>query len=432
MPARERYEFGGFLLDATERRLSRAGQPIQLAPKTHDVLVALLRRAGGLVTKRELLAEVWPEAFVEEGILAVHVAALREALNGSGGTHYIETVSRFGYRFTAPVMERHSMQSPAVEVEGLCHRGGAHLRAASMYETPKALAAFRAAIALDPTYAAAHAGLGLACCAHAQFRMAPFSEAYAEAKTAALRALAMDPSCAAAQTALGAVLFFSEWDWLAAERSLRRALDINPEQTEAYLLYGQLLEALGDLESGLAMKRRALEMEPSSPLVHFALSLSYWNQRKYEESIEWANKILELDPSHPHTREFLAGAYLKTGDFDRWLAENLAHAQLHGVPATALDPLKNAYAKEGSAGVAKLVVERASDHPQAFPPMQLAIQYAEIGELDSAFQHLERAIDIRDPGLVYLAVAPQWDSLRADTRFLQCLGRMGLRPVRQS
>src|SRR4051812_16050228 len=114
MAVRECYEFGEFVLDAAERRLSRAGQPIQIAPKTHDVLVALVRRAGGLVTKRELLTQVWPEAFVEEGILAVHVSALRRALINRGGARYIETVSRSGYRFTAPVMQRHSTQSPAV------------------------------------------------------------------------------------------------------------------------------------------------------------------------------------------------------------------------------------------------------------------------------------------------------------------------------
>jgi DNA-binding winged helix-turn-helix (wHTH) protein len=89
---------------------ARGGQPIQLAPKTHDVLVALLRRTRGLVTKRELLAEVWPEAFVEEGILAVHISALRRALNGSSEISCIQTVSRSGYRFTAPVIERHSTQ----------------------------------------------------------------------------------------------------------------------------------------------------------------------------------------------------------------------------------------------------------------------------------------------------------------------------------
>ena len=141
---------------------------------------------------------------------------------------------------------------------------------------------------------------------------------------------------------------------------------------------------------------------------------------------------LALDPAHPHVREFLAGAYLKKGDFDQWLEENVAHAQAHGVPASALEHLREAYACGGRAGLARLFIERASRQPQAFPPMQLAINYAEIGDMDSAFQHLERAIDSRDPSLVYLAVGPQWDRLRIDPRFLHCLRSMGLSPVRQN
>ena len=178
------------------------------------------------------------------------------------------------------------------------------------------------------------------------------------------------------------------------------------------------------------MKQKALELEPLSPLVHFSISFSYWNQRRYEETIEWAKRTLALNPSHPHAREFLAGAYLKKGDFDLWLAETVTQAQSHGVPASALDPLKHAYASGGRAGVARLFLERVSKQPEAFPAMQLAIQYGEVGDLDSAFRYLERAIDSRDPGLVYLAVGPQWDSLRADIRFLRCLGRMGLSTVR--
>ena len=129
----------------------------------------------------------------------------------------------------------------------------------------------------------------------------------------------------------------------ASERSLRRAIELGPEQTEAYLLYGQLLEARGTLESGLAKKRKALELEPRSPAVHFSISFSYWHQRRYEETIEWANKTLALDPAHPHAREFLAGGYLKKGDFDQWLEENFAHAKAHGVPASALEPVREAY-----------------------------------------------------------------------------------------
>src|SRR5262245_1523225 len=104
MAGRELYEFGDFTLDVFERRLLRTGVPVHLPPKTHDVLVELVRDAGRLVTKEELLARVWPETFVEEGILTVHVSNVRRALNDSSSVPtYVETVARFGYRFVAPV-----------------------------------------------------------------------------------------------------------------------------------------------------------------------------------------------------------------------------------------------------------------------------------------------------------------------------------------
>ena len=98
------YSFGEFTLDVPDRRLTRRVCSVHLAPKTCDVLVALIWRAGRLVTKRELLESVWPGVFVEEGILTVHVAALRKALGDSRRSPaYIETVSRSGYRFVATV-----------------------------------------------------------------------------------------------------------------------------------------------------------------------------------------------------------------------------------------------------------------------------------------------------------------------------------------
>jgi DNA-binding winged helix-turn-helix (wHTH) protein/tetratricopeptide (TPR) repeat protein len=102
MNAREVYEFGEFRLDVRERRLSRGTTSIPLAPKAFDILVALVRRAGRLISKRELLTLVWPDTFVEMGIVAVHISALRQALDDTNRSpRYIETVSRSGYRFTA-------------------------------------------------------------------------------------------------------------------------------------------------------------------------------------------------------------------------------------------------------------------------------------------------------------------------------------------
>ena len=98
------YEFARFMLDVPERDLTCGVERIHLAPKTFEVLVALVTRPHRLVTKREILDCVWPDVFVAEGILTVHVAALRRVLGDTRQSPaYIETVSRSGYRFIAEV-----------------------------------------------------------------------------------------------------------------------------------------------------------------------------------------------------------------------------------------------------------------------------------------------------------------------------------------
>ena len=436
--ARERVTFGDFTLEAEERRLTESGgRAVTLAPKAYDVLVQLVRRAGRLVSKRELLDLVWPEAFVDEGILAVHVSSLRRALGDDRRRAiYIETIPKSGYRFIAPVspvshddtdgVPAASAASTSAEVYELVGRGRTHLATVSRREVPDAVKAFEAAIALDPSYAPAHAGLALACCAQAEQRFVPPKDAYARARSSALRALALDAASADAQTALGAVMFLSEWNWMGAERSLQRALEGNPAHTQARLLYGHLLEAQGRLADGLAMKLRALEHDPFSSSVHLAVAQSYWHQRRYDQAIAWANKTLELDPSHLLAREFLAGAWWALGDFDRHMDENMKHAASFGVPEEALAPLKRAYAEGGRAGVVRLALEQAAAQPSGFPEMQLALLHGELGHLDVAVQHLERAIEDRDPCMVDLAVAPQWDALRGHPRFQRCLNEIGL------
>ena len=101
---RHSYEFGPYRLLPSERLLLREGEPVALAPKAFDTLVALVRRAGRLSDKEELLKEVWPDAFVEESNLTQNVFALRRALGpADNGKPYIETVPKRGYRFLAAV-----------------------------------------------------------------------------------------------------------------------------------------------------------------------------------------------------------------------------------------------------------------------------------------------------------------------------------------
>ena len=100
------YEFGPFRLDQEKRRVTRDGEIVSLTPKAFDLLEVLVQRGGQLVEKDDLMKQVWPGTYVEEGNLSVHIFALRKALReDDAGQSYIETVPRQGYRFTSPVRE---------------------------------------------------------------------------------------------------------------------------------------------------------------------------------------------------------------------------------------------------------------------------------------------------------------------------------------
>ena len=117
MSHREVFHFGEFTLDVPERRFRRGTDAVRLAPKAFDLLVALLRHSGRLVSKDELLARVWPNSFVEEGILNVHVSALRRVFGDEARPPtYIETVARSGYQFAARVrrVENNDIDAPAL------------------------------------------------------------------------------------------------------------------------------------------------------------------------------------------------------------------------------------------------------------------------------------------------------------------------------
>ena len=447
MASSETFHFDEFTLEVRERRLLRGGEVVRLSPKAYDVLVALVRQRGRLVTKDELLTRLWPGSFVEEGSLNVYVSALRKALGEDARRPtYIETVARSGYRFIAAVSFDSEDEKPfapsavarPVELYELVGRGRSHLLSGSYFELPAAVDAFRSAIEIDPTYAPAHAGLARARCLQAVFRAVPHQEAFAEAKASALRALAMDSASADAQVALGTVLFLCEWDWTAAERSLHRALEINPDHTEALLQYGSLQEALGRLDDGLRCKQQALARDPRSPGVLVQIAISYWHQRKYDDTLVWARRALEVDPKHVLASQLINHVYVKIGDVDRFAAWTVSQAVEFGVPEEWIAVLKqvtadmqHVCATAGLSGLRRFLVEQITNPQLDFDILLKmaffrAALYGAAGRLEEAFDCLDQAIAQRDPALVHLAVAPDWDSLRDDPRFDDRLKKMGL------
>jgi len=376
---------------------------------------------------RELLIDLWP---------------LKRQLDARTDSPRFELLRRPDSTRAVPAATR----AIASEASEFIARGWAHLRSGSFFELAQAVSAFLAATEIEPTYAAAHAGLALARVTQATVHDIPHLEALGEAKAAALRALALDHESADAQVAVGQVMLFAEWDWIAAERSFQRALAINPNHAEAYLHYGGLMEALGELPRGLELKLQGLERDSASALAHVLIAVSFWNQRRYDDVIVWVNKALDRDPRHLLARELLVGAYAKKGDVERQLEQDLkrveARFDLSDETRAALKPIcdefVHVYKQEGKAAafqyflkhkqrLDELVPDGASERGNTM--IGPLARSAEMGDLDKAFELLQRALDVRDPGLVHLAVAPQWDSLRADPRFNQCLARMKLRPV---
>jgi len=376
---------------------------------------------------RELLIDLWP---------------LKRQLDARTDSPRFELLRRPDSTRAVPAATR----AIASEASEFIARGWAHLRSGSFFELAQAVSAFLAATEIEPTYAAAHAGLALARVTQATVHDIPHLEALGEAKAAALRALALDHESADAQVAVGQVMLFAEWDWIAAERSFQRALAINPNHAEAYLHYGGLMEALGELPRGLELKLQGLERDSASALAHVLIAVSFWNQRRYDDVIVWVNKALDRDPRHLLARELLVGAYAKKGDVERQLEQDLkrveARFDLSDETRAALKPIcdefVHVYKHEGKAAafqyflkhkqrLDELVPDGASERGNTM--IGRLARSAEMGDLDKAFELLQRALDVRDPGLVHLAVAPQWDSLRADPRFNQCLARMKLRPV---
>jgi hypothetical protein len=113
-------------------------------------------------------------------------------------------------------------------------------------------------------------------------------------------------------------------------------------------------------------------------------------------------------------------------EFDRQLEESIAHAKTFGVGDDLLRPLGDAFERDGRRGVLAYSIDQITRTPQPAQHLQLAILHSELGHFDRAFESLSRAIDGRDPALIYLAVGPQFDDLRSDPRFAPCLARVGL------
>ena len=289
---------------------------------------------------------------------------------------------------------------------------------------------FQRAIAANPQYALAHAGLAdayLLLGAGDYGAIAP-KEAMPKAKAAAERALALDESLAEAHATLGLLHYIFDWDWPAAEQEYRRAIDMNPGYPAAHQWYALYLTAMGRTTEAIAEARRAQALDPLSLIINTDLGVVFYRARQYDTAIATYRKTLEIEPDFVTARWELGRALVQSGAHADGIAELDRAVRLSDRNPVYLAALGHAYAVAGRTADAKAVLaelETLSRRRFVLPNLFVLI-HAGLGNTDQAFTWLERAFDARSDFMIALKVEPALDPLRSDPRFAAMLKKMRL------
>ena len=288
--------------------------------------------------------------------------------------------------------------------------------------------AFRQAIEKDPEYALAYAGLADSYNMLSGWgAMAP-NDGYPLAKAAALRALELDESLAEAHTALGVAKLFYDADWTGAERELKRALELNPNNSDAQMMYGYELMLLGRFDDARSYMERARELDPLSIVKIVSIGNILYFQRNFEAAREIYEQAREMDQNSGLSHWSLGNALLASGRHNEAISAFEKAIALSGDSPDEPASLGLAYALAGNEAGARSVIETLRDRSSKIyvPPTLAATIHGALGEHDRAFELMEQGFRQRDSLLIYLKVDPIFDSLRADPRFPALLSRIGL------
>ena len=285
----------------------------------------------------------------------------------------------------------------------------------------KGIGYLRQALELDPGHALAWAELSRAHMNEANGGWAPVAESYARAREAVKRALALEPDLAEGHARLGGIQKNYDWDWTGAEASYRRALELAPGNPVVLDGAGVLAESLGRFEEAIQLMRRSVERDPLSSAAYSNLALVCYSAGRLAEAEEACRKTLDLAPQRICTRAHLAHVLLDQGRGEEALAEARQEPEeVHRLWALATVHHAAGRRAESDEALRELVEKHAKDW--AF---QIGEVHAARGEVDAAFEWLERAYAQRDPGLAYLKPDRMLRSLRGEPRWGALLRMVG-------
>jgi TolB-like protein/DNA-binding winged helix-turn-helix (wHTH) protein len=286
---------------------------------------------------------------------------------------------------------------------------------------------FQRAIELDNTNAEAHAGLAEALCYAAIFGLRPALQAFPEARAAAQRALELDPSNPSALNALADVKKGYDWDLRAAEVQYKQALASNPSHMLATLWYAECLSRMERHEEAIALSRRALALDPVSPLSYSNLAMLNWHARRFDPAIQFASQALELDPVFVNAFWWRSMAYAGKGEYALAIENLTAALKLNAAPLfLALLGHVKGLAGDRPGALAMLKRLDAAAAKTFVSPVDFALIHAGLSETDQVFTWIERAYEAKAARIHELRLM-YFDNVRNDSRYHDLMRRVGLR-----
>jgi len=288
----------------------------------------------------------------------------------------------------------------------------------------KAVEYLNQAIALDPNYALAYAGLADTYALLSAFGFMPSAEGVPKAREFARQAVSLDGGLAEPHTTLGYLSLTYDYDLAGSEREFRRAIELNPNYATAHQWYAEMLLNAGRLDEASAEYRRALEIEPLSLPINWDFGRFLYMSRKYDESMAQHKKTIELDPGFARAHRTLAEVYRVKGDYANAVEERARFFDLIGQSQNAA-LIRATFARDGWLGFLRLVTAENSPLKDSNNNWVVAKAYLDLGQKDKAFAELNKAYESRLSSLCWLKVEPQLDPLRSDPRYQQLLQKMG-------
>jgi len=286
---------------------------------------------------------------------------------------------------------------------------------------------FERAIDNDPTYAAAYSGLADCNSGLTWHGFKAPAEALPKAYAAARKALEIDPESAEAHASLGLAMTHS-WDWTGAESEFRRALQLDPQYANAHHWYGDYLSIRSHHGEALAEAKRALELDPLNLMISTWVGLRYYMARDYSRAIDQNRNSVELDPNFAAAHLLLGEDYLGAGLHSEAVNELKKAANLSGDSPLYTAQVAVALAVAGRNGDALRIAHdlEAISRKRYVSPYGMAQIYAASNKKEDTFRWLQAAYDDHAVWMGYLAVDPIFDRYRSDKQFKDLLRRVRL------